>query len=1210
MYICKKSKTSDTRGKYYVLTNDIKLNSVYTKEGLRSSSCQTLGINNSEGPFAGNFDGRGHTITGVVFDRNRSNGFFGDLEDAKISNVTFDYVGLVVPYDSFDYKYLYTLACNVKNTVINNVHIRNAYCFVAEYSTTVKAAQFVGGVVYKTLGNVIFNDCTSQVDVDKYVRSKGVGGLVFYNEGDLYINRCKVSGSWNGYMQNALGYDEYDFGGFVAYNYKGKTTINQCLSSIEINYKNGCNSNEDAIFGGLVGLHHSKADLLTIKESAFMGTLNFEIYKDPDAFNDPDMEDGMIGGFIGYCNEEAQISDCAFIGDINFNNTFDEESHYIGCLIGDVNDNVQINRCSIVSFNSSYSSISSEVDGRDPVAYYGSDVTLDNSGRIYYYVKSNGNMVSSSCVQNAANVPTLLTSDTYLSYLNASTRTVWGRYYNEESVYNGAPLPLACGGSMNDHKGSGTSEDPYLIETEADLRALSTESYSSTLEGKYFRLNADIIMSSEPFPAIGRDREKPFRGHFNGNGHCISRMVATNGSMFAYMCGVVENLALLDFSAAEGCTSVMPIAMAVGGNIPESTDYYTGVVTSCYASGDLWSFTDRTYSDFVNAKSTCAGLCGTVYDGSTLANSYFIGSLNTYIKEDSEKPFIVHNGICNYNNGDVNHCYAILSFNTLGATPNSYRPGLNYYTSESGSFTDNWFIALGEEKGYDSSMRVETYADLRSKFSGYGAYSSGAFNPVNRSAKYYSVEEPINGWAYIDATRPLFYDNMNTVVYIDKDKADARFWELPNVGIHDHDTQISTVPNYIIDPNYDYFFWRGVSSKYDVIHYAKEGNVTFPLTLNESGWYSLCLPCDLYLDDLPEGSKMRAVGQVSANTVRLIEVMYVPAGSPCVVYIPTENTGTYTLNLSGTLALEPKKISEYSSMVGVLQAATVSDVAVLALDGEGNPYFQYQSSATLSPFSGYIAGATDDIAITEVTGAFLDRSYRSNTYTVEMYDGQAPTIAVIGSYPVGQWSTLCLPFDLSVEQAQVLFGAGYEVEDFKYAIYGEGTDELTMYYGRLDMANKQCPLEAGKPYLIKPSQEYDSSQPLSGFTLSAATTRLRYDLETEKYGTMKIFIEPTFDYFDNPKWYMTYNGEDDNIKWSSAINGLGFYVNIETDKSGYYDTISICHETVSGVESVTEEPAEVVGIYDLSGRRLSAPQRGVNILRMSDGTARKVIINQ
>ena len=344
-------------------------------------------------------------------------------------------------------------------------------------------------------------------------------------------------------------------------------------------------------------------------------------------------------------------------------------------------------------------------------------------------------------------------------------------------------------------------------------------------------------------------------------------------------------------------------------------------------------------------------------------------------------------------------------------------------------------------------------------------------------------------------------------MYIDKDKADARFWELPNVGIHDHDTQISTVPNYIIDPNYDYFFWRGVSSKYDVIHYAKEGNVTFPLTLNESGWYSLCLPCDLYLDDLPEGSKMRAVGQVSANTVRLIEVMYVPAGSPCVVYIPTENTGTYTLNLSGTLALEPKKISEYSSMVGVLQAATVSDVAVLALDGEG-------------------------------------------------------------------------------------------------------TDELTMYYGRLDMANKQCPLEASKPYLIKPSQEYDSSQPLSGFTLSAATTRLRYDLETEKYGTMKIFIEPTFDYFDNPKWYMTYNGEDDNIKWSSAINGLGFYVNIETDKSGYYDTISICHETVSGVESVTEEPAEVVGIYDLSGRRLSAPQRGVNILRMSDGTARKVIINQ
>jgi hypothetical protein len=31
-------------------------------------------------------------------------------------------------------------------------------------------------------------------------------------------------------------------------------------------------------------------------------------------------------------------------------------------------------------------------------------------------------------------------------------------------------------------------------------------------------------------------------------------------------------------------------------------------------------------------------------------------------------------------------------------------------------------------------------------------------------------------------------------------------------------------------------------------------------------------------------------------------------------------------------------------------------------------------------------------------------------------------------------------------------------------------------------------------------------------------------------------------------------------------------------------------------------------VFDLNGRKLSAPQKGINIIRMSDGTSRKVLI--
>ena len=46
---------------------------------------------------------------------------------------------------------------------------------------------------------------------------------------------------------------------------------------------------------------------------------------------------------------------------------------------------------------------------------------------------------------------------------------------------------------------------------------------------------------------------------------------------------------------------------------------------------------------------------------------------------------------------------------------------------------------------------------------------------------------------------------------------------------------------------------------------------------------------------------------------------------------------------------------------------------------------------------------------------------------------------------------------------------------------------------------------------------------------------------------------------------------------------------------------------VNGVESSMDEPVEVAR-YSLDGRLLSEPERGVNLVKMSDGTARKVIV--
>ena len=49
---------------------------------------------------------------------------------------------------------------------------------------------------------------------------------------------------------------------------------------------------------------------------------------------------------------------------------------------------------------------------------------------------------------------------------------------------------------------------------------------------------------------------------------------------------------------------------------------------------------------------------------------------------------------------------------------------------------------------------------------------------------------------------------------------------------------------------------------------------------------------------------------------------------------------------------------------------------------------------------------------------------------------------------------------------------------------------------------------------------------------------------------------------------------------------------------------------MTSIEAVTAEGvsnADITDIYDLNGRRCDALQPGVNIVKMSDGTTRKVI---
>lgn len=91
------------------------------------------------------------------------------------------------------------------------------------------------------------------------------------------------------------------------------------------------------------------------------------------------------------------------------------------------------------------------------------------------------------------------------------------------------------------NQGSGSATDPYLIESAANLYALSLMvNQGNTYSGKYFQLTTDIYLANRDWPAIGNGYN--FSGRFDGSGCSIT---GVKGPLFGTILNAnIKNLSL------------------------------------------------------------------------------------------------------------------------------------------------------------------------------------------------------------------------------------------------------------------------------------------------------------------------------------------------------------------------------------------------------------------------------------------------------------------------------------------------------------------------------------------------------------------------------------------------------------------------------------------------------------------------------------------
>ena len=157
-------------------------------------------------------------------------------------------------------------------------------------------------------------------------------------------------------------------------------------------------------------------------------------------------------------------------------------------------------------------------------------------------------------------------------------------------------------------------------------------------------------------------------------------------------------------------------------------------------------------------------------------------------------------------------------------------------------------------------------------------------------------------------------------------------------------------------------------------------------------------------------------------------------------------------------------------------------------------------------------------------------------------------------------------------------------------------------------------LKANKPYVIRPNQkgkfEFECGNTLkamaTGSRMHTETTEMEYDF----YGAYSK-LNPTKEhmlitlknngslgwnggtaYVPTYRWYLIPTAKDGDDAYSKS----GFYI-IEDS------------EEVDGIDqNVREEYQIVEGIYTLSGIKIDKISKGVNIVRYTDGTTKKIFI--
>ena len=226
------------------------------------------------------------------------------------------------------------------------------------------------------------------------------------------------------------------------------------------------------------------------------------------------------------------------------------------------------------------------------------------------------------------------------TFLGWDFENIWGMNANINSGY--PYLKLTGEYWCFELEGSGTSRDPYIIYTEAELAAIARGEITNNFTA-YYQLGDNIVLTSDYWTPIGGNQMPAFSGTFDGCGYTISGLgivfpAYQYEGLFGTVTGTVKNLRI-EGTVSDAYTSGMLVAYLNGGTVEccsssgsiSGQNDIGGLVGYCYDGTikNCYSTTNVTNSS-TNQADGCGGLVGEqygYYKASSVTSCYATGKV-------------------------------------------------------------------------------------------------------------------------------------------------------------------------------------------------------------------------------------------------------------------------------------------------------------------------------------------------------------------------------------------------------------------------------------------------------------------------------------------------------------------------------------------------------------------------------------------------------